>query len=348
MGVIIPILINSWIIGIKDMKKIKYSNAKQKRYAFLCDTCMLPSVYNARTDTVECISCGINMNYVNIGITRDEVLNPIDKVGVELEGFWNKYPAGSTNGDVVWHDDGSVEFDDDGSGRDCTCPCTCGESDDDYCRYCDEGCDHDCDGYHDSQGSGAGEYVTRPVPYKQWNKMVKILDENYPSATNDSCGGHVHFSPKNKIIYQIFMNEDFWYGLKEHLRRWAIRNLNENGIEKMKSRLAGEGSYCHNRFTPEEQFEGGNDRYTHINYDYKKYGTIEIRLLPMFDQKELYIKAVKDMLDFVVNWIQKELVSITNPRVDILRADMKGVIKTKEMKTYEEKRIQRKKRILVI
>lgn len=84
-------------------------------------------------------------------------------------------------------------------------------------------------------------------------------------------------------------------------------------------RIRGENQYCRARYFGDEQAalprklydrESEVNRYTAVNYSYNTHGTIEIRVLPMFETVNLAISAFKEVIAitnaFLVSQSRKE------------------------------------------
>lgn len=190
--------------------------------------------------------------------------NRINKIGVELEGGWDHVPSGCQ----IEHD-GSVRI-----------PTT---SPMDTFR--------------------TGEIPSPPkVPLAMWPWIKKY----YPSRINNTCGMHVHMSFKTARWYAALMTEEFQNTMLEYLARWAKEEKLPD-THPIWDRLAGKNRYCSLKFWPDKQAAQRNKshnmdreghRYTAINYCYGKdnCGTVEVRVLPMFDTPEQAIRAVKRVL----------------------------------------------------
>lgn len=198
----------------------------------------------------------------------------IHMVGVEMEGGW--FP------DNVPDDlksDCSVQVNDDGDG--------------DFCEDCDQyncGCGNSEDRYHN------GEYVTDPI--SKWDYLVGEMKNNYPDKVNSTCGLHVHISVPSTRAYEALMSERFYNFLKKSLRVWGKKN-NIPSSDNFWHRLAGKNQYCEDFHDPDSQvFDTGKsgNRYCIVNYCFSCHGTMEVRVLPMFNNKNLSISAVERVL----------------------------------------------------
>lgn len=213
----------------------------------------------------------------------------IYRVGIELEGGWNKTPEGCKvdhDGSVVIH-----------------IPATCLE-----------------DIYTPAQIKQAKERGSL-LDYRGLNKnivsgeipsMVLSVDDfptwmtkYYPHYVNDTCGLHVHMSFTNALYYQKLMTPAYTKVIVEHLTTWAKKEGLAKG-HPIWPRLAGKSRYCQHKFFGDEQVrktskdynrEAPGNRYTMVNYCFNLHNTLEVRLLPMFDTSEQGIRAVNAILD---------------------------------------------------
>ena len=146
-------------------------------------------------------------------------------------------------------------------------------------------------------------YEVATKPYKTLRWALKCLDDLYPDAVNHSCGMHVHVSfPEH--VYGKLMSEHFYFYFLLRWESWGKR-LNIRNQQFWK-RLKGENSYCQRGFNPYGQVNvrgKGGDRYHHLNYCYGHLKTIECRLLPMFREKDIGAKAVKELLAIYTDYI---------------------------------------------
>lgn len=311
---------------------------------YFCKECLSPSVYNMKKDMIKCKNCGESYDYIWNGFTASELSQPIDKIGSELEGARNSHPNSITNQDVNFHGDGSVHF---SRNQDGCSECCCADEDDDEeydeCYHCSGDCDCNYGGGWDI----VGEWVTRPLPFsRNFKRFTKIIEDSYPDSVNDTCGGHFHISYKNLLIYGMSMNQDMYEGLSAHLRAWAHKSLNKNGEKKMQRRLEGSSTYCRVGFNPEAQVNSNADRYLQLNYCYNKHGTMECRILPMFDTAEVYISAVKAATSYIEDWIKTHMIQ-ERPKAEVFKRDFDGRIALdSETMEYKQTTKSMSKRIL--
>lgn len=230
---------------------------------------------------------------LNIGtLLRGPLKNFVYRVGVELEGGWVKVPEG-----VNLHPDGSV----------------CGLSLSPAEQAQNEAASLTRPSLWPNKLQ-TGELQSEPMEVR---KVQSWMEQSYPSHVNDTCGLHVHMSFKSALHYMWLMRPEFQETMKEYVKQWAI----DEGIPKTHPlffRLKGSNTYCRDEFhadgqaarTKKSYDHGGPSRYTMINYPHGLHGTIEARLLPMFDTVDLAVKAVSRVLDVtnacIVKLAQKE------------------------------------------
>lgn len=189
--------------------------------------------------------------------------NRIHRVGVELEGGWATLPP-----DTNLEHDGSVTV---------TSP--------------------------PGTRLSVGELPSPPkLPIAMWPWMRKY----YPSHINNTCGLHVHMSFGSARLYQLLMVEDFQTTMLHYLAEWG----KAEGLpltHPLWDRLNGKNRYCSLDFWPDSQVrharksyssEQPGHRYTAINYCYglNGCGTVECRVMPMYAEAEMAIRAVKRVL----------------------------------------------------
>jgi len=179
------------------------------------------------------------------------------------------------------------------------------------CDY-DCGCevDHNC-----SSGSENvdGEMVSPPLPPKELTQWIR---DNYPVKTNTSCGAHRHRSFTHIKYYSILMNRQFHEYLIRRLKAWG----NKVGVREGSAlfrRLNGDVHWCKAMYDGYNQISTSSKedcRYRIINYCWKLHGTLEIRVLPAFQDVELTVSAHKELGDIMDDYITQEINSLTPRR----------------------------------
>ena len=130
----------------------------------------------------------------------------------------------------------------------------------------------------------------------------------YPEEHNYDCGGHFHVSFDNIQAFEFLCTVDFFEHFQRELYRWGVRAHIKN--KDFWDRLRGDNSMCKTTFRGVEQLYTVNDnypdcRYSILNFQYNKHGTLEFRILPMFDDPKLYIKAVQVCMDITQKYLDK-------------------------------------------
>lgn len=179
--------------------------------------------------------------------------------------------------------------------QECSCRCRCVDDDDD--DPSDPDLNYCCDGE-----------VVSPV-YKRLSSLIKWTDINYPVKTNPSCGGHLHVSFNTDMsLYSKLIVPEFTDELIKHLHKFGVENkVNPNS--SLFKRLKGGCDYALISYNPEHQLfstEKGSSRYTAVNYCWGLHRTIEIRVLPAFQKKYLYINMLKSIDEFIDRFLESK------------------------------------------
>ena len=240
-------------------------------------------------------------------LNLDDILgkpkNRVTKIGVELEGGWEKekLPAG-----VRVERDGSV------------------------LKEGDEGALKRV-GYPAS--TLFGEIPIGPMQVIQLNQALK---KYYPQHVDKSCGMHVHMSFDSVYRYNILADSPAYQEtVVEYLTRWA----KAEGFDKTHHiwpRLENKNIYCQKKFWPDKQMptaqkdhnlEREGHRYTMIHYCWERNRTVECRLLPMMDGPEQAARAIRMLIDVTNAYLIK---------ADKARVKEGGVVQLGDGSIYEE------------
>lgn len=179
------------------------------------------------------------------------------------------------------------------------------------CQY-ECGCetDHQCR----SSGDGVdGEMVSPPLPTKELSQWIR---DNYPVRTNTSCGAHRHRSFKKIKYYSILMDRTFNIYLVNRLRAWGKKVGVREGSALFR-RLNGDVHWCKNMYDGYNQISTSDKedcRYRIINYCWKLHGTVEIRVLPAFQDVELTVSAHKELGDIMDDYITRNINTLEQRR----------------------------------
>lgn len=152
-------------------------------------------------------------------------------------------------------------------------------------------------------GLRQGELQLGPFLLADLNKYMK---KYYPSKVDETCGLHVHMSFESPLHYGLLADSpDYQETVLEYLYRWAKENhLPEKHC--IWDRLSGKSVYCQKEFWPYAQMTQARKdydkarhghRYTVIHYCHERNGTVECRVLPMMDNVDLGISAVRRLVD---------------------------------------------------
>jgi hypothetical protein len=98
--------------------------------------------------------------------------------------------------------------------------------------------------------------------------------------------------------YEALMNQRYHDFLINSLKLWGSKNKVQTNHSFWR-RLSGGEYYCRGLFRPDEQVvltSKGQARYSQVNYCYGLHRTVEVRVLPMFKQKNLAISAIYHIL----------------------------------------------------
>jgi len=147
-----------------------------------------------------------------------------------------------------------------------------------------------------------GEVAGPPL---EVNKIAEWMRKCYPQHVNNTCGLHVHVSFRKALHYSRLMVPEYQDTIIAYLTKWAM----EEKIDKSHpiwGRLTGKNEFCKHEFFADYQarktskaydHHGPGNRYTAINYSHGQHGTIECRVLPMFSDVEVAVKAVNKVVD---------------------------------------------------
>jgi hypothetical protein len=167
----------------------------------------------------------------------------------------------------------------------------------------------DCSVRCEGDEISGGELRSAP---SDWRTIEGLMRNCYPDVVDSSCGMHVHISLKSKLDYGRLMSRSFYDFFLREIIAWGSDNVRAGS--RFWRRLDG-GEYAQaDIFEPELGILGSADRYAFLNFNaYQRYGTIECRLLPMFDTSTLAIKAVRAVLEITEGYLR------TRPRETIKR-----------------------------
>ena len=188
------------------------------------------------------------------------------------------------------------------------------------CQYnCGCEIDHTCRA--DRSDGVDGEMVS---PQLDVEDLPDWTRSNYPEETNSTCGSHQHTSFKRMKHYSIVMCRGFQEYMTRELYAWA----KATGIREGSSfyrRMRGDVHWCKNEYDAFEQINstGKEDcRYRMINYCWslvsnssgEKMKTMEVRVLPAFQDVEYTISAHKELNRIIEQYIETNIDSLEHRR----------------------------------
>lgn len=180
-----------------------------------------------------------------------------------------------------------------------------------------------------------GEEIEGKLRLKNWIK------QNYPSLVNYQCGFHVHISLQNPEHYRLLMTEEFYNFYLEKYALWGkINKVPKNALfwKRLEGKVLGKNrnrmNFAKRLFSSKnvaDQIHGRGDRYCHLNFAYSKYRTMESRMLPMFKTPELAYLAVLEL----VRIIEQYLFTCMNTETPASYRELREVIELPEMPEVE-------------
>ena len=322
-----------YVVKATELKKVEDDQIKQ----YYCQYCFEPA-YNLKYKNKtfnKCPTC-LRSTFTNL-MNAYTSIPTIARIGCEMEGYFDRVPVGTRANRperVVFHQDCSVHINGIRSGQHhecnhCTGDCDCDE-DERESGYCQDDCY--C-GEMENNNGHSGEYVTDPIPYtSDLRQFARVVKANYPTSTNASCGGHFHISFNDLRCYSIAQSLKMYQQFCKALMAWATENLTEAGRKSVRNRITGH-RYCEIGHDADNQVIGQGNRYHHFNFCYPAHQTMEVRILPMFQKADTYIKAVK----FSTNWIDsfiKNTIKGQRPIKEKISSNMKGRIKKSDVERF--------------
>lgn len=178
--------------------------------------------------------------------------------------------------------------------------------DDDYVRVAQgvDGARGKTDSSVHGMSGHIGEITTKPN-----TSMLKLLEDVralHPNHTNATAGLHIHASFTD-LNLSLLTSEDFYRYFRKRWEEWGDKNQSrmsrvdrESFWDRFHMRSAQAKRYCKDMFIPGKQLSEFNhdDRYTQLNFvSYKKFKTVECRLLPMFSDPDLTCEAIAELGD---------------------------------------------------
>jgi len=149
-----------------------------------------------------------------------------------------------------------------------------------------------------------GELRSRPMA--RWETIENYVSANWPTRTDRTCGFHVHISVNNTHLYSSLMEKRFYDFFLARMESWGRSNDIQNS--EFWSRLNGDNHYCKKMWNPDKQAEiafKDTVRYAHWNFCFLQHTTAECRLFPTFKKPHVAVKAIRELLSIVEEWLDK-------------------------------------------
>ena len=229
---------------------------------------------------------------------REGIKNRIYRVGIELEGGWEKPPR-----TVKIIRDGSIE------GNLGNFKVVNGNITEPLATRARILVDDDMPPPRSMPNFFVGEI---PSPILDVKQYAAWITQHYPQHVNESCGLHTHASFKSRLNYMRLMTPEFTNFIIKGLVGWA----HDEGLAKShpiwNRIMKKDHPHCAHVYLGDNQVRiAGKDfqsrgksysRYTALNYRWAQLvdkgfetGTVECRLLPMMDTADQAVKAVKEV-----------------------------------------------------
>ena len=218
-----------------------------------------------------------NGTFIKDGVIYKKI-TAVNTVAVEFEGFWF---------------DGHVP---DGVYSDCSVSnalrprCQC--EDRDACPS--------CNGVIGEATSG----ICTPDTIDEWMGL------NHPDKVDASCGMHVHVGFNNDLLaYSKLMTPTFHRYFLKRFNDWGKRmNINEGS--RFWVRIQGQNRFAMDKFRATKQYlmtHKSVERYTFLNFCWGLHGTLENRMLPMFNESRIAVSAVHEFIDIVNSYLAENI-----------------------------------------
>jgi len=157
-------------------------------------------------------------------------------------------------------------------------------------------------------GEVDGEVISPPLQRNQWKEWVRA----WYGRTNKTCGNHEHFSVQYMKLMCILMDRGFQEYMLSRLYVWAdVMHVNKGS--SFFERMEGKVHWCYKDYQAYEQvynYDKDDYRYRHINYCWQLHKTMEVRVLPAFQDVELAISAHEELGNIVEQWCANNIDSL--------------------------------------
>lgn len=162
---------------------------------------------------------------------------------------------------------------------------------------------------HDGSVSVPGAPIQgeiKSLPMSRFDTVERYVLDNWPQMTHASCGLHIHISLRSQHHYACLMDKRFYDFFLARMQAFGTAHDIKN--PNFWARLRGQNRFCERVWRPERQVEityKDSVRYSQWNFCFAQHGTAECRMLPTFKKKELAVKAIREILTIVEEWLEK-------------------------------------------
>lgn len=145
-----------------------------------------------------------------------------------------------------------------------------------------------------------------PSPPLEPASMEEWMRKCWPQVIDAHCGMHVHISFQTSLAYSRVVREEYPGTIVKLFREWSTEERLP-ADHPIWDRLDGKSIYCQHVFHGDEQLKNVSKdrdqrrkghRYTVVNFAWGRgIPTAETRLLPMFEDVEQGIRAMRFLID---------------------------------------------------
>jgi len=162
-------------------------------------------------------------------------------------------------------------------------------------------CCLDCDCSCECTVNQIGEIATKPLTLDQIESVNSDIYEGIQKV-NQSTGFHLHLGMNEEYIHVLCTQKFYQYFLTQ-IKQWGIKNKINSG-SRFWQRLDG-AEYAQRKFIERQISDCGDaDRYTHLNFcAWFRHRTLEVRLAPQFNQKEIALSYVYEVYRIVNEYL---------------------------------------------
>lgn len=240
-----------------------------------------------------------------MALRKGVLRNRIDRVGIELEGGWNKVPKAFADVALKLEHDGSVKFEDPVAQRELEIIANKARN----AKTADQREAFQAAYVEMEQRlkklmpKYKGEIPSPPLLVADVEAFIK---QCYPDKVNATCGLHVHMSFAHRLNYARIMTPEYMQAILKNLREWAEEEKLGADHPIWPRITKPNHDHCAHQYLGDAQVKmrkkdyhsrgTAHSRYTAINYCYAQHRTVECRLLPMMETSDQAVRGVNRVL----------------------------------------------------